>query len=161
MNDDNIEFRERLHIKASKTSSDEELPAQEVLDYGIYLHRLLELVDFHNKDTSFIKNEHDRKIIDKVLQLVIFDNLDNATIYQEYAYYDEELLSTGFIDLLIIKDNKYYIIDYKAKHTGDDAYINQLHTYQRNVSKIFNIEETSNINMYLLSILDCKIIKID
>ncbi len=161
VNDDHIEFKERLHLKASKTSSDEELPSQEVLDYGTYLHRLLELVDFHNKETSFIKNEHDRKIIDKVLHLGIFDNLDEATIYQEYAYYDEELLSTGFIDLLIIKDNKIYIIDYKAKHTGDIAYINQLHTYQRNVMRIFNVKDTSDINMYLLSILDCKIIKID
>ncbi len=161
VNDDYIEFKERLHQRASKKSYDEELPSQEILDYGTYLHRLLELVDLHTKDTSFIKNDHDRKIIDKVLRLDIFDNLDNAIVYQEYAYYDEELLSTGIIDLLIIKDNKYYIIDYKAKHTGDEAYINQLHTYKRNITRIFNIEDTSNINMYLLSILDCKIIKID
>ena len=157
VNDDHIEFKERIHLKASKTTNDEELPAQEILDYGTYLHRLLELVDFKTKDTSFIKNEHDRKIIDKVLQLHLFDNLENTSIYQEYTYYDEELLSSGSIDLLIIKGDQYYIVDYKAKHTGDVAYINQLQTYRRNIAKIF---KTENISLYLLSILDCRLIKL-
>ena len=161
VSNDPIVFKQREHLKASKTTSDEELPSQEVLDYGTYLHRLLELVDLKTKDTSFIKNEHDRKIIDKVLTLHLFDNLDNASIYQEYNYYDEELLSTGCIDLLIVKDDHYYIIDYKAKHTGDEAYIKQLHTYQRNVKQIFNIKDDTKTHLYLLSILDCKIIKVE
>ena len=156
-----ITFKQREHLQASKKTTDEELPSQEFLDYGTYLHRLLELVDFKSKDTSFIKNEKDRRIIDKVLSLGIFSNLDNAVIYQEYGYYDDELLSTGFIDLLIVKDDKYYIIDYKAKHIYDEAYVNQLHTYRRNICNIFNIKDTTKVQMYLLSILDCKIIKVE
>ena len=65
--------------------------------------------DVHDKLWPSLDNSVDFKIIDKVLKLHIFDNLDNSVVYQEYAYYDDELLSTGIIDLLIIKDNKYII----------------------------------------------------
>lgn len=152
IDDTHIEFPLRIREKASKTlSKDEELPAKEVLDYGTYLHRLLELVDYKTKDTSFIKNDRDRAIIDKVLKLKIFDDLDTADIYQEYGYYDEELSTVGFIDLLIVKDNHYYIIDYKANNISDPEYEKQLRTYQRNIERIFNVD-SSNIGLYLISI---------
>ena len=160
VNDEHIEFRERVHLQASKSTHDEDLPS-EILDYGTHLHRLLELVDFHHKDTSFIKDESERQMIDKVLQLGIFSHLENALIYQEYGYYDDELLSNGSIDLLIVKDGQYYIIDYKTNYINDEEYISQLHTYQRNVQRIFNVENTNNIHLYLLSIKRCSIKKIE
>ena len=159
ISDEHIEFKQRIHLKASKTSYDEELP-EEVLDYGTHLHRLLELVDLKTKDTSFIKDEKERTMIDKVLSLGIFANLDDATIYQEYGYYDDELLSSGFIDLLIVKNNKYYIIDYKTNYINDEEYTSQLHTYCRNVQRIFNVE-LDDINMYLLSIKQGNIKKVE
>ena len=33
-------------------------------------------------------NKNDKRLIDNVLKLSIFDNLDTAHIYQEYGYYD-------------------------------------------------------------------------
>lgn len=161
LDDSIIEFPLRIKQKASKTlTKDEELPAKEVLDYGTYLHRLLEIVDYKTKDTSFIKNEDDRAIIDKVLAFGIFDNLDKADVYQEYGYYDEELSTVGFIDLLIRKDDQYYIIDYKASNIFDPEYEKQLQTYQRNVKRIFNAED-SHIYLYLISIKQGKIRKVN
>ena len=152
IDDTHIEFPIRTKEKASKSlTKDNELPAKEVLDYGTYLHRLLELVDYKTKDTSFIKVDKDRAIIDKVLNLKIFDDLSNAEIYQEYGYYDEELSTVGFIDLLIVKNGHYYIIDYKANDISDPEYEKQLHTYQRNIQRIFNVD-ASNIGLYLISI---------
>ena len=156
-----IEFKERIKLRASKHTIDEELPAQEILDRGIKLHRLLELVDLKSKDTSFIKNKDDRELIDKVLKLDIFNDLDNASIYQEYGYYDEELLSSGFIDLLIIKDDEYYIIDYKNRNIYDNAYDSQLRTYMRNIKTLFNINDSSKIHLYLLSIELGKLRKVE
>lgn len=149
-----IDFTIRTHEKASKNRLiDEELPNQQWLDMGIHLHRLLELTDLKIKDTSFIKDKKEQAIIDRVLELDIFKDLDDATIYQEYGYYDEIRSSTGFIDLLIKKGDEFYIIDYKAKHVQDSAYNKQLKTYRDNVKKIFNVDE-NKIHMYLLSILD-------
>ena len=161
VDDSTIEFPLRIKEKASKTlTKDQELPAKEVLDYGTYLHRLLELMDYKTKDTSFIKVDKDRAIIDNVLNLKIFDRLDTADIYQEYGYYDEELSTVGFIDLLIVKDGHYYIIDYKANNISDPEYEKQLHTYQRNVERIFNTD-SSHINLYLISIQKGMIKKVD
>lgn len=150
IDDEPIEFKERIHLRASKSTHDEELPS-EILDYGTHLHRLLELTDLKTKDTSFIKDEKERQMIDKVLSLGIFANLDSATIYQEYGYYDEELLTSGFIDLLIVKNDEYYIIDYKSNYINDEEYTSQLHAYQRNVANIFNVSD-EHIHLYLLSI---------
>lgn len=161
IDDSKIIFDTKIHQKASKsTINEEDLPIQEVLDYGTYLHRLMELTDFINKDTSFIKNSNDRKIIDEVMKLDIFKDLSSSTIYKEYGYYDDNLLTNGFIDLLIKKDDKYIIVDYKAKHILDDAYINQLHIYRDNVSRLFNVTK-DNIEMYLLSLIDHKLLKVD
>ena len=161
VDDSIIDFPLRIKEKASKSlTKDEELPAKEVLDYGTRLHRLLELVDLKTKDTSFIKNPSDRSVIDKVLKLEIFSNLDDAEIYQEYGYYNEELSTVGFIDLLIVKGGHYYIIDYKARNIFDPEYEKQVHTYQRNVKNIFNVINSDNIHLYLLSIKDCVIKKV-
>lgn len=160
INDEPIEFKQRIHLRASKEVSDEELPSQELLDYGVKLHRLLELVDLKTKDTSFIKDKKEKELIDDALKLHIFDNLANATIFKEYGYYDDELLTSGFIDLLIVKNDEYYIIDYKTRNIYDSAYDEQLHTYARNVSKLFNVEDTNKIHMYLLSIETGKIRKV-
>ncbi len=155
-----IEFKDRVKLRASKMKVEDEDNIQEIFSYGTYLHRLLELTDLVTKDTSFINKINDRKLIDKVLSNSIFDNLKEENIRKEYGYYDDLLGTSGFIDLLLIKDGNYYIIDYKSKHTGDDAYKNQLHTYQRNIQRLFNVNK-DKIHLYLLSIIDNNLIEID
>ena len=150
-----IIFKERSKSRASKEKKDEDIE-QIILDRGTYLHQLLENVNLKTKDTSFIVDKKDRELINNVLNLNIFSDLSNAKIYKEYGYYDNNLNTTGFIDLLIIKNNTYYIIDYKTSNFDDPEYINQLDVYKRNIVKIFNIKE-NQVKMFLLSILKCQI----
>lgn len=160
-NDDEIIFNTRVHKHASKNRviSEEEMPAY-ILERGTYLHRLMELVDLNTKDTSFIRNERDRKLISEVLNNKIFDDMENKTFYKEYGYFDPDLDTAGFIDLMYIYKGEYYIIDYKSKHVADDDYENQLHTYQRNIQRIFNIADSSKIHLYLLSLSDKKLLEV-
>ncbi len=158
VDDSDISFEIRTHMRASKANiTDEDLPTKEILERGTYLHRLLELTDLVSKDTSFIQNRWDRKLIDNVLSNDIFNDLGSAKVFKEYGYYDDLLSTTGFIDLLYIKGDEYYIVDYKSKHTDDDDYVNQLNTYKRNIKKIFNVTDDSKIHTCLLSIIDNKI----
>lgn len=124
---------------------------QRLFDYGTHMHALLEMTDLKSKDTSFIEDERDKELIDKVLKLDVFDDLNNADLYQEYPYYDEEYETSGYIDLLIVKDGIYKIIDYKSSNLEKEEYQDQLRTYRRNIKRIFGVDE-SKIEMYLLSI---------
>ena len=152
--DSDLPFSVRTHKKASRPSPiDEDPQLQASLSYGVKLHRLMELVDFHSKDTSFISSEKDRKIIDKVLALPLFNDLENTSIYKEYGFYDKKNLSHGYIDLLLVKDGIYTIIDYKTKDIEEDAYVDQLGIYEENVKSIFGVD-SSHIRKKLLSLVD-------
>lgn len=113
--------------------------------------------------TDFLSSHmNEKKIIDKVLSNSLIKNAFHAShIYPEYGYYDTENNTTGFIDLFYIKDDEYYIIDYKLKHTENDGYIDQLHTYQKNIQRIFNITDSSKIHLYLLSLIDNKYYEVE
>ena len=160
VDDSIIKFPAIIHERASKKHQYDESLEDKVPDLvltrGIYLHRLMELVDFVSKDTSFIKNERDRKLIDSVLSNSVFDDLKTAKVYKEYGYYDELLQTTGFIDLLYFKDKECYIVDYKSRSIDDEAYERQLHVYQRNVQSLFNINK-EHVHLYLLSLSENRI----
>jgi len=152
--DVDISFGERIKKKASKILVEHDDDLQRVLDKGTRIHKYMELVDFKVKDTSFIPDPSERKLIDNVLTMDIFKTILSADkVYKEYPYYDEEFGTTGFIDLMYVKNGEYYIIDYKLKHVKDDGYQNQLATYQRNIKRLFNVDE-SKIHLNLLSIID-------
>jgi ATP-dependent exoDNAse (exonuclease V) beta subunit len=151
-----IDFTPREKERASKkVVSDPEEDTKKILDYGTRLHRYLELVDWKTKDTSFILNIHDRRRIDAVLSLPLFQDLENAALYPEYGYYDPLLNTTGSIDLLIVKDGIYHIIDYKTKHIDDPAYDRQLRIYGENVKRIFHTDD-QHLQLTLLSIQEGK-----
>ena len=153
--DTKISFPEIIKERASKQrhyeESLEDTVPDQILTRGVYLHRLMELVNFVSKDTSFIKNEKDRKLIDNVLSNPVFDDLSTAKIYKEYGYYDELLQTTGFIDLLYFKGSECYIVDYKSRSIDDEAYERQLRVYQRNAQSLFNINK-EHVHLYLLSL---------
>ena len=160
VDDSIIKFPAIIHERASKKHQYDESLEDKVPDLvltrGIYLHRLMELVDFVSKDTSFIKDEKDRKLIDNVLSNKVFDDLGTAKVYKEYGYYDELLQTTGFIDLLYFKGDECYIVDYKSRSIDDEAYERQLHVYQRNVQSLFNINK-EHVHLYLLSLSENRI----
>ena len=158
VDDTMIQFTPRISKTASKELKEDIDP--NILLRGTQLHRLLELVDFKKKDTSFIEDKADRKLIDDVLNLPLFEDINSYSIYKEYEYFDEINNTNGIIDLLLVKEKNALIIDYKTTSFDDINYDNQLKTYRRNVSKIFKIDE-KNIKMYLLSITRCKIRKVE
>ena len=152
VNNDEIEFTPRVHRRASHMDTLHDEDISDVLAFGTRMHRYMELVDFNSKDTSFIKDKYAKKRIDKVLSLPIFNDLSNTTIYKEYGYYDDLLDTTGFIDLLMKKDDQFIIVDYKLKNISMETYIDQLNTYRRNVASIFKTKE-KNIKVMLVSLL--------
>ena len=157
VNNDDIEFKERCKKHASKALiKDEENPIEDLLELGTHLHLLMELVDFNNPDLSYIKNEKEREIIKNTLDLQLFRDLRGGEFKSEFGYYDEILATTGFIDLLVIKDGIYYIIDYKTKNIDDEHYDEQLNIYKRNVNYLFGVSE-DKIKMYLVSLVDNKV----
>lgn len=156
IDDTPIDFKPFGKKKASKTlSAEDEETIRPILERGELLHRYMEIVDFRTKDTSFIADPSDRAIIDRALKIPCFQDVEEADIYKEYGYYDPELNSQGYIDLLLVKDGNYWIIDYKSSHIEDEAYDAQLKNYARNVARLFNVEQ-SKIRMTLVSLLQGK-----
>ncbi len=136
-----------LAERASKKASN--ITDLEALEVGNKFHAYLEKVDFHIKDTQFINDSNDRRIIDDLLKNQIFDDVMDAEIRQEFPFYDEESDVYGYIDLLMIFDDKIVIIDYKTSSIDDDEYNRQIKVYASYLRKI----DKRPIKGYLLSIL--------
>ena len=157
VSDDVVEFKEKVHRRASKQIdiplSDLDNYAQIALENGVRLHRLLELVSFTTRDTSFIKDKKDREIIDRVLALSIFNGVTEENVKKEFTYYDEKNSTFGSVDLLMEKDGLYYIVDYKTSNIDDPHYEEQLFTYRDNLKAILK-KEDKDFKMILLSILE-------
>jgi ATP-dependent exoDNAse (exonuclease V) beta subunit len=119
----------------------------------------MEAVNFRTRDLSFIANSEERRHVQKLIDLELFQNLQDALIQQEFSYYDEKLDVTGTIDLLLIFPKKIQIIDYKLKKLDNPGYVDQLKAY-RDYLLSLPVSQGKTIEMYLLSILDCSILPI-
>jgi len=120
------------------------------LNYGTHMHLLMEEVDFKTKNTSFIKDEIERKRIEKVLYSPLFSTVEEARIYKEYQFIDVSNAKNGVIDLLLIYKDRAVVVDYKLRHIDDEAYKNQLKVYKDFVEDKFKL----NCRCYLLSLID-------
>ncbi|MEE3464435.1 MAG: UvrD-helicase domain-containing protein, partial [Candidatus Enteromonas sp.] len=89
------------------------LPDEGALRFGERLHRLLELSDFASKDSSWIKEDAERKLIQGVLSLSLFEKAGEAKVYHEYAFYDEDNDLNGIIDLLLVYPDHIDLVDFK------------------------------------------------
>jgi ATP-dependent helicase/nuclease subunit A len=108
-----------------------------LLRYGTHLHSLMEIVDLKIPDLSFIKDERDKRIIAKVVDMEVFKDLQDAKIYKEYQYVGEDGIE-GVIDLLVEKKDICLLFDYKTKNIEDVAYVEQVTKYSKYVEKKFN-----------------------
>ncbi len=133
---------------------------QEKMAIGTYFHYILENIDFKNKDIEKynIDSFYKQHVI-KFLNLDIFNNLDNATIYKEYEFMEinNGIKSHGIIDLMIEYDSYIDIIDYKFKNIDDEAYQKQLIGYKNYIEKKTN----KRVNIYLYSIMDNNLKNVD
>ncbi len=158
IDDSEITYKPTKERKRASKAVVSEDATDEVLKLGTKYHKILELIDLKNPDYSFIENTKEKEVIRKVLDLHLFENLDDVTIYKEYEYFDEENQAQGSIDLLLVSPNYIKIVDYKLKETTDPAYIEQLRTYKRNVERLF---KRKDITCHLLSLMQQKLIDID
>lgn len=126
--------------------------------YGTHFHEVLELFDFKKKNYEVISEEFIVNKIKHMLMSPIFNDIENANIYKEYEFYYSEsnVNYHGIIDLMIEHDDHIDIIDYKLKNTTDSHYIKQLNGYKKYIESI----SEKNVNLYLYSILDEKIVDI-
>ena len=129
------------------------------MDFGLYIHEILEYMDFKNPDYSFIKDNYSKERVKKFLNQELLKNIKEAKIYHEYEFvYDKDSIRYhGIIDLMLEYDNHIDIVDYKLKNIEDFHYLDQLNGYKEYISLLTSKE----VNIYLYSILDDKMKKIN
>ena len=129
------------------------------MEYGIKFHEILEMIDFKNPSLDVIKDVFMKNKVIKFLNNDILKNLDDTIIYKEseFMYEKDNILYHGIIDLMLERNDTIDIIDYKLMHTTDDAYLKQLNGYKEYIKNI----KCKKVNIYLYSIIDEKLIKLD
>lgn len=167
-NEDNLEVNENTYeetlIEESHFSKDSlhliTKEEQEVMDFGTKVHEVLEQMDFKNPN-SYLENL-DETIKEKIMYFLetplIKENI-NEKLYKEYefTYVEDNAYSHGIIDLLIEREDKMVIVDYKLKNINDEAYDKQLNGYRKVIKEKTNKE----VECYLYSILDSKFRKVE
>lgn len=153
----NIQKEELTKSHFSKTShtlytKDE----KQNIDLGLRMHSILENINFNNPNLDSLTPFEKRKVISFINTGIL---KDSKQIYKEYEFIYEENKEEyhGIIDLLLIKDSENIIVDYKLKHTKDDAYLKQLNGYKKYIEKITN----KPTKIYLYSILDEQLVDLN
>ena len=120
---------------------------------GLRMHSIFESIDFNNPDISNL-SKLEIELLNKFLDTKIYEG---AKVYKEYEFMYEEdnTLTHGIIDLLLVFNDKCIIVDYKLKNVDDEAYIKQLNGYRKYIEDLLN----KNTEIYLYSILDGILIK--
>ena len=142
-------FTHKVKEKIKTASKNLSLSADDtILKIGERLHFELEMIDFLNPDYQIIIPE-DYKYIHMFINSSLIKNLNHPVFYKEYEFLDDISNHRGIIDLLVIDEDKAYIIDYKLKNIADEEYRNQLYVYYQYVVNYFKLKA----RCYLYSIL--------
>lgn len=147
------ELIEKHYSKATKTLQTKE--EKNLLEFGTQIHQILEQLDFKDPNiedleiNSFLKNK-----IKKFLASDLITNNLGGKFYKEYEFITTTKENTlhGIIDLMIEKEDKIIIIDYKLKDIDDENYIAQLNGYSDYIKSITK----KRVELYLYSIMDEK-----
>lgn len=157
LNIDNLEKQKNTFSKKSNNLiSKEEFNN---LEFGTKIHECLEFIDLKNPDYDIIDDKLVKNIVKNLLSQSIFDYINNSTIYQEYEFiYDiDNMEYHGVIDLMVEYNDYIDIIDYKLKNVDDSNYQKQLKGYREYIQTKTN----KKINLYLYSLLENKLVKVD
>ena len=151
-----LELKE-IHIESKKIDtfkSSKNLlisSSKQAMDFGNDIHFMMEVMDFKNPHFDILKNNGLYvKVIKRFLASNLMTNIQNGSIYKEYAFYDEDNKTNGIIDLMVIYDDYIDVIDYKTKHIDDEDYDKQVLIYKNYVEKIFH----KRVNAYLYSLME-------
>jgi ATP-dependent helicase/nuclease subunit A len=125
------------------------------IEFGKYVHEVLEYFDLKTKNFSYIKDEFIKNKVMSFAKLKIFDNVKDANIFHEYefVYTLDNTKYHGVIDLMLEYTDHIDIIDYKLSDITDVNYISQLNGYKDYISSITK----KPVNVYLYSIINEKI----
>lgn len=149
-----IKYEKKRDEKRSFSKSIKQIITKEVkdkLDFGTMIHEALERVDFTQKDLSIIDiDDRYKPYIEKFLNCDLLKNINDAKIYKEYEFYDQENNINGSIDLMLEYNDKIDIIDYKLKNINDEAYYKQLNGYRNYIQR----KTQKKVYIYLYSIFD-------
>ena len=120
------------------------------------MHSILENINFQNPNLENLTPFEQRKVTSFINSGIL---KGTKQTYKEYEFIYEENKEEyhGIIDLLLIKENENIIVDYKLKHTTDEAYLKQLNGYKKYIETITN----KPTKIYLYSILDEKLINLN
>ncbi len=129
------------------------------ISLGLKIHSILEYIDFKNFKNEDIPDPFIANLIEKMLQNKLFENINEANIFQEYefVYTEEEKQYHGIIDLMLEYPDHIDIIDYKLNNILDDAYLKQLNGYKHYIETIAK----KKVNTYLFSILSSELKKLN
>lgn len=165
VSDEQLTFEDKVKRKASDHEFEQDNDkSDDVTGLGSRLHLYMQNVNFTSRDTSFIKDKHERDVIDGVLKIDFLKNVcerendkKGATFVfgKEVKLYSKELDNFVVIDLLLKLNDDYIIVDYKTKDISNPAYDKQLNSYKDALSSILKSKGIkSNIKMYLLSLVN-------
>ena len=133
---------------------------QQVMDFGTKVHEVLEQMDFTNPNEflEYLPANIQDKIKFFLETPLIKENL-SSKMYKEYefTYQEGNTITHGIIDLLIEREDKMIIADYKLKNIEDAAYDKQLNGYR----KVIKEKTSKETECYLYSIVDSTFRKIE
>lgn len=142
-------------VKESETSSSKIVHQnKEIVEFGDKLHNILENISINNPNLSILENEDSKikTIITNFLKSDLLKKYKDYKEYHEFEFYDEDNNSFGFMDLLLVGESDFVIIDYKLKNLDDSHYVLQLENYKKHAEKIFSKKG----KCYLYSLIDSK-----
>jgi len=139
--------------------------------FGIATHFCLEMMNEFTKDeltyninlaktrfSNYLKDDDFIDIEKRVLKLIEND-IFNSFIKDAQAITEQSLIYQGeikIIDLLLYKDGKYYILDYKTTKEKSFKHMEQVSYYKKAISEIFDTNQVFSYLVYLKE--DCIII---
>lgn len=121
----------------------------EKMKFGTKVHQVLEQLDFKQPNMEGLSNKVKTKIESFINSPLVQKNL-NGIFYKEYEFIDRKENTHGIMDLVIEKEDKMIIVDYKLKNIDDAAYDKQLNGYRQFLKKKTNKE----VECYLYSLID-------
>ena len=144
----NIEFKRNIitHHHASKGLKLNS--SKYILEYGTYLHELMEVFDFKNPDYSIIENDKIKSLVKNFVESNLLKNVQEGKIFKGYEFIDND--NQGIIDLYIVYDDHVDLIDYKTKNIDDSKYDEQLEMYRAYLKKRYE----RRVDAYLYSLVD-------
>ena len=129
------------------------VPNYGALRFGRRLHRALEVVDLSIRDLSFLENDSERKHLEKVLSLPVFN--EGGKAFREYAYLDEEGKQHR-VDLFFLHEDHITVVDYKSANLDHPEYIAQVQGYCAYLEEVFHLPSEG----YLLSLSEARLVKV-